>query len=259
MIAKNPWIMCRRPNPSAGMRLFCFPYAGKGASLFSNWHSGLPIGVEICAIQLPGRETRQREELLTRISHVVAPLARALQPALNLPFAFFGHSNGALISFELVRELRRMNGPAPFHLFVSGQHAPQIPERHIPVSHLPDGDFVGEVRRRYGGIPDEIFEEPDLLSLLLPILRADLEILETYGYIVEPPLDCPITAYGGLEDAECTPADLEAWGIQTRGAFALRLFPGDHFFLQSAQTELLQTLSVDLKPALERLTDGRNP
>jgi medium-chain acyl-[acyl-carrier-protein] hydrolase len=258
MIANNPWILSRKPNPSARMRLFCFPYAGKGASLFSTWPNGLPSEVAVCAIQLPGRETRMREKSMTRMAQVVQSLAEGLQPLLEMPFAFFGHSNGALISFELAQELRRLNRPVPLHLFASAQHAPQIPERHPPMSHLPEADFVQQVRRRYGGIPDEILREPGLLDLLLPILRADLEILETYVYRAEPPLDCPITVYSGLEDAEYTPADLEAWSLQTRSGFALRMFPGDHFFLQSAQSELLQAVSAVLKPTLDRLVGERN-
>jgi medium-chain acyl-[acyl-carrier-protein] hydrolase len=253
MILNNPWIICPKLNPLARLRLFCFPHAGKGASVFIPWSKGVPAEVELCAIQLPGRETRLREKPFARIAPLVQVLKGILQPAFSLPFAFFGHSMGALIAFELVRELRKQNEPTPFHLFVSARRAPQIPEPHPPVSHLPDSEFIEEVQHRFDGIPEAILRDAELLPLLLPGLRADFEIVESYHYRQEPPMDCPITAFGGFQDSDTLPLELEAWQAQTLHRFRMKMFSGNHFFLQSAQTELLQAVSAELTTAISQV------
>ncbi len=247
-------MVCPRPNASARLRLFCFPYAGVGASLFGTWWNDLPPDVEVCAVQLPGRENRWREAPIPRLAGVVEAVARDLRPHLDLPFAVFGHSVGALIGFEVVRQLRRQGHPRPVRMVVSGRRAPQLPGRYPPIHQLPDPAFVREVRRRYDGIPEEVLRHDDLMELMLPALRADFAIHETYVHVEEPPLECPISAFGGLQDPEASQEDLAAWGQHTRSGFTLRMFRGDHFFVKSTRAPLLRALAEDLGVA-----GGRRP
>jgi medium-chain acyl-[acyl-carrier-protein] hydrolase len=244
----DSWIACRKPNPQARLRLFCFPYAGAGASIFRTWSDGLPADVEVCPVQIPGRGTRLMETPFTQLSPLVQALAQALAPLLDKPFAFFGHSLGALVGFELARQLRRQSGVQPVRLFVSADRAPQIPHRDRPIHALPEEEFLQELRR-LNGIPGKVLEEAELMQIMLPVLRADFAVYETYVYSTEPPLDCPISTFGGLQDARVSRGDLEAWRDQTSGSFSLRMFPGDHFFLNTTQPLLLQALSQELRGA----------
>ncbi len=246
------WVVRPEPNPAARLRLFCFPHAGAGAALFRAWPKGLPQSVDLCAVRPPGRESRLREAAFTRLSDLVSAALSALRPYLDIPFAFFGHSLGALVCFELARHLRKETGLGPSHLFVAARRAPQRPEPNPPIRHLSDLDFIEEVRRRFNGIPDMVLKESALIELMLPTLRADFAILETYEYVDDDPLGCPISCFGGLQDRESSCQDLAAWQEQTRGPFSLRMMPGDHFFLQGAHQLLLQALSQDLAGAGDR-------
>lgn len=242
----NPWVAFPKPNPRAHLRLFCFSYAGGGASIFYPWSKALPPSVELCPVQLPGRENRLGKPPYRGLGPLLHALAPALQPDLDMPFAFFGHSLGALVSFELARRLRRQHLPTPVHLFVSGRGAPQIRRLDAPIHALPDAAFI-EKLRRFDGTPAALLENPDILELFLPILRADFALSETYVYYDEAPLACPISAFGGLQDAQVSRADLNAWRHQTDGTFALRLFRGGHFFLRKQQPVLLQAVFQDLR------------
>ena len=182
-----------------------------------------------------------------QLQPLVEAIAQALLPYLNQPFALFGHSMGGLISFELARLLRRQYNLSPEHLFVSGRCAPHILDPDSPIHALPDAEFIAELRR-LNGTPEAVLQNQELMQLLLPILRADFAMLETYVYHSEPPLTCPITAFGGLQDVEVNSADLEAWQVQTIAPFLLQLFPGDHFFLHTAHSQLLKTISQQLHP-----------
>ncbi len=226
------------------MRLFCFPYAGGGVHAFRAWADNLPKTVEVCPVQLPGRGARMMEAPFTQMLPLVQAAAEALLPHLDKPFAFFGHSMGALVSFEVARWLRRQSGPEPIHLFVSGCFAPDIPDPY-PLHNLPDPELL-EGLRRLNGMPQEALENAELMRLLLPTLRADCTVTETYTYTDEPPLNCPISAFGGLQDHLVGRTHLEAWRQQTTAFFSLRMFPGDHFFLHSAQPLLLRILSREL-------------
>ena len=241
----NAWLVYPRPNPQARLRLFCFPYAGGGASIYRLWPSELPPDVEVCSIQPPGRENRLREKPFTHIFPMTQTLVQVLQPHLDAPFAFLGYSLGTLAGFELARELRRQRAPGPVHLFVGGRRAPQIPDPEPPIFNLPEPEFVVELRR-LSGTPEAVLQHPELMQLLIPVLRADFAINETYPYTPEPPLDCPITAFGGLEDEEASQEDIGAWREQTRGSFRLQMFPGGHFFLNDSRAALLKSISEDL-------------
>jgi medium-chain acyl-[acyl-carrier-protein] hydrolase len=239
------WIAPPQPNPDAYLRLFCFPYAGGSALTFRTWPDRLPTTVEVCPVELPGRGTRLPEPPFTRLSSLVATIARALLPYLDKPFAFFGHSMGALVSFELTRLLRREYGLSPVHLFVSSRRAPHVQDPNPLIHALPEPEFLEELRR-LNGTPEAVLESAELMQLLLPTLRADFAVIETYAYTAESPLNCPITAFGGLQDRELSYENLEAWREQTQASFSLNMLRGDHFFLHSAQPSLLQFLSQEL-------------
>ncbi|MBV9786550.1 MAG: thioesterase [Chloroflexi bacterium] len=240
------WVTHHKPNPRAQLRLFCFPFAGGGASVFRAWPAEVIPQIEVCPVQLPGRENRLLDPSFTRVSAVVEALAPILLPYLDLPFAFFGHSLGGLISFELARLLRREYGKAPAHLFVAGCAAPQIADPHPPIYNLPDPEFVAELRR-LDGTPEGVLQQPELLQLLLPCLRADFEMGSTYGYVADEPLACPISVFGGLSDPEISRADLEGWREHTQAKFVVRMLPGEHFFLLTTRAQILQMIALDLR------------
>jgi medium-chain acyl-[acyl-carrier-protein] hydrolase len=243
--ARTPWLAYHKPVPQARLRLFCLPFAGGNALTFRHWQSGLHPGIEVCPIQLPGRGGRLREPASTSLPATARALAEALRPYADKPCAFFGHSMGALTAFELARQLRRAGGPEPLHLFVSGSRAPQLPRTDPLTYDLPEPEFVAELRR-LNGTPHEVLEHPELMTLMLPLLRADFEAVQTYSYTPEPPLACPLTAFGGLQDRDVQREQLEAWREQTTGAFSVRMFPGDHFFLNSAEPLLLTVIAQEL-------------
>ena len=234
------WMVTHR-QVSSGMRLICFPYAGGGASIFRSWgqDSMLP-GVEVCAVQFPGREARITECPVDDVRQLVPLLREGLEPYLDRPFAFFGHSIGALVSFELARELRRTRYPEPCHLFVSGCPAPQLPHPER-MWDLPEEEFL-ERLCQFNGTPPEVLNHPELMDMILPTIRADFALRDRYVYREEPPLNCSITAFGGMSDQHVSGADLRAWRQHTRERFQLWLFQGDHFFLRSAQETLLETV-----------------
>ena len=241
------WLPSLGKRPSGRLRLFCFPYAGGGASLFHPWSELVSPEIEVCPVQLPGREARLSEQAFSQMDTLLDPLVDILLPYLDRPYAFFGHSMGALISFELARTLRRKAlSLQPLRLIVSGRRAPHLPNRHPPTYHLSEEDFIAELRR-LKGTPEAVLQHPELLHFLLPFLRADFALCETYSYTPEPPLACPISAMGGLQDSEAPPEDIAAWNKQTiNAAFKLRFFAGDHFFLHKEQSALLRALTQDL-------------
>ena len=242
----NVWITCPFPNPAAQVRLFCLPFAGGGASIYRPWGRALPQAVEVCPIQLPGRENRLREPLYTNIQVLAERLVSQILPYAQKPFALFGHSMGALLAFELTRALRRHDGPMPLFLFLSAHRAAHLPLRRQPLSDLPDGEFIRAVRR-LGGTPEEVFAHPDLLKLALPILRADFAMCDRYGFVPESPLNCPLILYAGRQDPEVLPQEVEAWREHTTGIARLQMFPGDHFFLHSDRDVLMRSITSALQ------------
>ena len=244
--AKSPWLAPRRPNLRARVRLFCFPYAGGSETSFHTWQKKLPETIEVLPIQLPGHGTRMKEPPLTRLAPLVQALSHALRPEMDLPFAFFGHSMGGLIAFELARQLRREGGPLPVHLFISAKCCrKQIDDFYT--GEIPDEELI-EILRRYEGTPRETLEDAELMQLLLPVIRADMELCNTYIYDSEPPLPCPITAFGGLQDHVSGRACLEAWRNHTTGRFTLRMLPAGHFFLQSCERSILEAIFREVAP-----------
>jgi medium-chain acyl-[acyl-carrier-protein] hydrolase len=258
-ICPEDLVTCQSPNPNARLRIFCFSFAGGGASAFNAWVDELPYDVrlqaELCAIQLPGRETNIKAPPYTSISPLLDALAPVIGCDRSTPFAFVGHSMGALISFELARQLRRERRRGPTHIVVSGHRAPQLPDRQPPIHRLPDQEFMASLRI-FGGTPESVLQNSELMDLFLPVLRADFAVCENYVYANEAALSCSITAFGGNDDGRVSREELSAWRYQTSSSFSMHMFPGDHFFIQSAQVLVLRVLAQDLKQVLRRLPSG---
>lgn len=231
------------------MRLFCFPYAGVGPSVYRPWLTVLPAHIEAKLIQLPGREGRWREPALTNLGDIADGVARALVPHLQSPFAFYGHSLGALLSFEVTRRLRAAGNPVPHQLFLGAHRGPHLPNPHSAIAHLADDDFVEAIRKRYDGIPQAVLDNPELLELMLPCLRADFTAFETYEYRAEPPLESAISAFGGDQDEYVRTHEVAGWREQTSGRFRMRVVPGNHFFVQTQRDQVLAAVTDDLSSA----------
>ena len=249
----NPWVKILEPSPLARLRLFCLPFAGGGALFYRSWPAELPNSIEVCSVQLPGRERRLREKPIRRLEVLVHALAEALSGELATPFMLFGHSMGALLCFELARKFRRDKSPEPVHLFLSGRIAPHLPDPRPPIHRLPEQEFVRELQR-LGGTPREVLESSELMEMMIPMLRADFEIYETYTHQPEPPLSCPISAYGGLQDPDHDRQGIEAWRQHTHGSFHLQMFPGAHFFLQTARRQFRLALRRDIEEVIKTNT-----
>ncbi|MDT8912009.1 thioesterase domain-containing protein [Amycolatopsis sp. PS_44_ISF1] len=223
-----------RGAPTAERRLFVFPHAGAGASAY-RLAPHLPDPVEVCTVQLPGREGRFGEPALTCLDEAVATLAPLVAEHTDLPYAFFGHSMGSLIAFETARGLRRLGTRLPEHLFLSGMRAPGLPDRD-PRHALPDGELLATAE--LDGV------DPELQELLLPLLRADLTLCETHAHRDEAPLPCPLTVLAGSADETVSEPELLAWRRHTTAAFALHLFPGaPHLYVRGAEQELAETIT----------------
>lgn len=245
----TPWLAYRRPAPNVALRLFCFPYAGGGASVYQRWAETLPGMIEVCPVQLPGRERRIAEPAFTSVDALVREMVPALEPLMDRPFALFGHSMGAVVAYEAARALREA-GREPVRLFVSGRRAPTVPDPAPPLHALPDAEFADELRR-LGGTPEELLAHREVMEMLLPTLRADMALCETYRHHPAAPLACPVTALGGVDDPELGAAELDPWSQETTGAFVRRMFPGGHFFVNTARPQLLRAVAGDLVRDLE--------
>jgi medium-chain acyl-[acyl-carrier-protein] hydrolase len=247
-VDNSRWLSWIRPVESPRLRLFCFPHAGSGASVYQKWADSIANGVEVFAIQPPGRETRIKEPLVRDLSLIVTELRQALQPLLGMPCVFFGHSVGAIVAFELARELRKTGSLAGLRaLFVAGASAPHRRQNKEITHDLPREQFIAALRR-LNGTPEAVLEHPELLDVVVPILRNDFFISETYRYTEMPPLDIPIVAFGGEADKEVTSEQLVGWKDQTTvRPFSCTLFAGDHFFTHSNREQLLAAVNKALR------------
>ena len=234
-----------KPNPQSRMRLFCFPYAGGTTAVFRNWPQYLPSEIEVCAIQYPGRGNRFAEPPSEAVVDVMNAVYSDLQPLLKKPFAFFGHSMGALVSYEFARRLQQEKQPGPFQLFVSGCIAPHERDVNEFTYNLPEPEFIAELRRLQG-TPAEVLDNADLMQLIMPIIRADFKASQTYKYIPGPPLECSLCAFGGLEDEHVPREKVEAWSEHTRGSFRAQMLPGDHFLLNTSAPLLTRIIAQEL-------------
>jgi len=224
-----------------------------GAVVFRNWANDLPGGVEVCAVQLPGRTLRLAEPAMTSISELAEAITDAVAQLPERPFALFGHSMGAVLASEVARSLAARSLSLPSHLIVSGRRPPRVPDQRAPIGGLPDDAFVSEINRRYGGIPSEILAHPDVLALLLPGLRADIIALETFRPGPRSPVPIPISAFGGDSDPMTPVSHLQEWKSETQGAFALRVFPGGHFYLDARRKAVAGEIVRLIGPILSKV------
>ena len=227
------------------MRLFCFAHAGGGTALFHPWRAALAPDLDVCPVILPGRESRLREPPARRVGQVVAPIVQALTPLADRPYAFFGHSMGAVLAFEVASRFAATHQRAPSALIVSGRRAPHLPARRAGYAQLPDAAFLQAVAG-LNGIPDAVLGQRELLDLLLPVLRADFELVESYRPLGAAALSVPITALIADRDPEVDRDEAREWARWTRGGFTLREFEGDHFYLADGRPDVVAAVRDQL-------------
>ena len=240
----SPWGLSRPRRPGAPMRLYCFPHSGGSPGEYVRWAQHLPT-TEVWGIQLPGRGARLHEKPFTAVADLVDALVDEF--SFTDPFAFFGHSLGALVAFDTARELRARGLPGPRRLVLSACTPPHHGLQRAPLHTLPDEEFLDAISDRFGGLPPAIRTEPELLELVLPAYRADLEMFERYEHVPQEPLPCPITVVGGTDDY-IPPALLADWRRYTTGDFASHIFPGGHFYLRDepVQGQLIRVIAREL-------------
>lgn len=251
-MAASLWfsVLAQGTTPAA-LRLYCFPYAGAGHTVFQHWRGQLGDGIELALIKLPGRGARFCEPQADSLDDLAEALAQAIaedgEGAAH--FAFFGHSMGALLAFETARALQK-RGLAPRALLVSARTAPVAHGWRERLSDLPDAAFL-EVIRDMNGLPQEVLGTPEWLALFLPIIRADFALCENYRYRAGLPLACPISVLAGREDASVPLPLLEGWAGETLAGCQTRLFAGGHFYLFEHEAELLALIHARLCPQSE--------
>ncbi len=242
---QNPWLVKSTLKRNPKLKLLCLPFAGGSSVAYREWGRMLPDSVEVLALEIPGRGQRLMEPLVTHLPDLVRQIAENIQDELDRPYAFFGHSMGAMLAWELSHHLAARYNSEPSFLFLSGRGAPHLNDREEPIHQLSDELFREKIRS-FEGTPPEILQHKELMELLLPIIRADFKMVETYEHKNRPPLNIPITILGGLED-ESTPREhLDAWQGYTTASFSVRMFPGGHFFLQKQTARILELIMRDL-------------
>jgi surfactin synthase thioesterase subunit len=227
--AVQTWFSAPPRTARVASRLFCLPYAGGGASIFRSWAKDLPAEIHVVPVEYPGHGCRIREPLLRRMPEMVRSLADDIEPLARDDYSLFGHSMGALIAFELARELRRRGLRNLRHLFVCARTAPHTPRTRPDTYDLPDDEFIAELQR-LDGTPPEVLADRELLDFVLPSVRADFELVETYRHEPAEPLHCGITAAGGAHDVDVGEADLRSWSEHTRAGCRVEVLDGGHFF-----------------------------
>lgn len=240
----SPWV-ASRPTPNARLRLFCFPFAGGAATQFGSWQAQLGPEIQVCAIQPPGRGERFHEPPFTQWTPLISELSRVIAKYDDLHYAFFGHSLGGLMAFELARACTALSLPLPLHLFVSATNAPLTAPDRPDVTRM-DNSALKKRLSEYNGTPAEVLDNHELMELLLPTIRADLTLLQNYRYRVQERLPIPLSIMAGKNDAHIDHGALPAWKEETTGPFYQHAFNGDHFYIQSERDAVLQQLRTAL-------------
>ncbi len=249
---KEKWLVPLVKKTDAKLHLYCFPYAGGSSNIFRSWPVHVPPGVNVIPVELPGHGKRLMEKPIDDLVELVEKMGAAIGASLREPFAFYGHSMGALLAFELARFLRRHGLALPMHLFVSAHVAPHIVSQRDPIYNLPEQEFVGRLRD-LDGTPPEVLDNKELRELFLPIIRSDFQVCETYNYRDSLTLDCPITAFCGEDDGDVASREMEEWRKHTLSTFQLKTIPGGHFFLHSNEERFMYILREELKKVLMNL------
>lgn len=246
----NNWITCPHPEPNAQVRLFCLPFAGGGASIYRPWGKLLGSEIEVCPIQLPGRENRFSETPIKQAQAMAQSLANQIQLYSNKPFFIYGHSMGALLAFELARALQENGMDMPQGIFLAAHRAAHLPRKREALYALPDDQFIDRLKR-FGGFPQEVLDSKELLAFLMPTLKADFTLCDTYQFQSGTVLQCPLHLLAGNDDIEASPDVVEPWSQHTADVAKLHVLSAGHFFLRTHQDELIQILKKAILPATE--------
>ncbi len=265
-VAGNRWLIVHRPNPEAKVKLLAFPFAGGGAATFRSWAARLDPGVELVAIEPPGRQTRIDETPIREMESLLRQLVPELLPILDRPFAVYGHCLGALTLFETVRRLLGEHGIAPIHVFVSGARPPDELQRHQdfevdlidrllklpgynlfePIHRQPDDVFAEAIRRFNVFATESLVQDPELRRLILPAIRAEFEMASNYRHDPEPPWDIPITCLTGVQDAYVSAENARSWSRFTKRRFQLFTLESEHFIVVDNDRFLLEVINREL-------------
>jgi medium-chain acyl-[acyl-carrier-protein] hydrolase len=230
-VKPNLWLARVDFRPAVALRLVCFSHAGSGAAPFMRWTRSVPERVALCPLRRPGQEIAWREPPLRDVASIADGSLAALSTLPPRPTVLLGHSLGAAVAFEVARRMEAAGQP-PELLIVSAKPPVHLPSRRPLLAHLqPDERFLDAVDTTYGGIPDEVRREPELLAMVLPVLRADLAASESYRADPRPRLGCPIRVCYGVDDRAIDADLMPAWGELTRGTLEIEPFPGGHFYL----------------------------
>lgn len=242
-VEQCPWLRC--DEGVSGCLLVCFPHAGGSAAAFNGWRRAAPGGLNIARVQLPGREDLAAFPLQTEVSGLVPRLADELEAIGSSRFAFYGHSMGAIVAYELTRELRRRNTVLPSALFVSGRRAPHLPLSHPPLYTMTDEQLLAQMVDM-GAPASAVFTAPHWRAAYFPIVRCDLAVSDAYRYVQEEPLSCPVYVFHGVDDPLVCIEEAAAWRIHTQSEFQITPLPGRHFFNSTAQQQILMSISEEL-------------
>lgn len=253
---RSIWANCPMPDVNARSRLFCLPYAGAGASIYRAWPGALRNAAEVWPVHLPGRERRLSDPAAETIENLATRTAKGIAAHLDRPFVLFGHSMGALICYEVARALRRLGLRQPDALMLSGYGGPHLPDNRPPIHALPDEAFKDAVAA-LDGTPRDVMDHDELMELLLPLLRADFKLVETYRHRSEAPLDVPIFVYAGRDDRDTPQEALEGWAHCTNRPVSITVFDGGHFYVRDHAKALMDQIRQDLMSLTAHQPDQR--
>jgi surfactin synthase thioesterase subunit len=241
----SSWLVPAGAVKSPQMNLFCFPYAGGGASLFRSWPKILDQSIQLFGVQAPGKESRFSEAPLLTVADYADQAAKViLQTTGATPLALFGHSLGAAVAYETACRLSQA-GKDVSCLLVSGRQAPNLKSKMKPISHQSDSQFISELAL-LEGTPTDVLANTELLELLLPMVKSEFAMSEAYRGSSTQMLACPVLAMGSTEDIWLDDNSLNLWSYVTSGQFQTKWFGGDHFFLRSHQADLVSFISDQL-------------
>lgn len=240
------WLRRFVPAPDARVRLVCLPHAGGSASYFFPTSTALAPAVEVLAVQYPGRQERRHEPAVDNVPELADQIFSALRHQDDRPLALFGHSMGAILGYEVALRIQDAGLPSPTHLFASGRRAPSR-YRDERVHEVSDDRLVTELTN-LGGTDVSMLSDPELLAMILPVVRSDYAAVENYRHDPGRTLDCPVTVLTGDRDPRVTLTEARAWDEHTSGPTDLQVLPGGHFFLVDQSDQVLATLKRKLAP-----------